>query len=119
MKYSTGEPFVMKGGGIEIEDKGGGIEIEGLSDAKGENYFETFKPAGEHVSLRLDEIEIKPITNIVFSIDEKNLMTFSEEGIKFHTDNFPDYTPDDFAEKFLYLISNSYDITFTKKVNDE
>ena len=52
--------------------------------------------------------------SIVMRIEDKNMLTFSENGITFHRENFPDFTPDDFAEKFLWLIENTYDVKFTK-----
>ena len=58
-------------------------------------------------------------SKIEFNIDDKVLITLSNDGITIHRDNFPDFKPDDFVEKFCYLIENSFDVKFERKNQDD
>lgn len=51
-----------------------------------------------------------------FSLKDKEIIRISEEdGIKFSLENFPDWTPDDFAKAFVDILQKIYRVKFEEK----
>jgi len=55
--------------------------------------------------------------SIIFAIEDMRLISINEKGIRFHVENWPDYTQDDFAKEFIYILENSLEVSFEKKDN--
>ena len=54
---------------------------------------------------------------IVFSNEIDWIIEFSDEGIRFNREAFPDYTPDKFAQEFLRIIEYSWDVKFIRNLS--
>ncbi len=64
--------------------------------------------------------EFHPKPNIIkFDLKQKTFLTVSEEGIKFHTHNFPNWKLDVFAKEFVNILENSFSVRFNKKEMEE
>lgn len=50
----------------------------------------------------------EPNQDIVFLAGDKKIITINDLGIRFHLDNFPDYSPDDFAKEFIRILENGF-----------
>lgn len=52
---------------------------------------------------------------IIFEIDSGKIITMTNDGIKIHRENFPNFNPDDFVKAFLYILENLYTVKFERK----
>lgn len=64
-----------------------------------------------------DSVTLPP-NNFFFQFENKNLITITSKGeLIFHRENFPEYTADEFAEKFIRVIE-AYRFTTFKAYTD-
>lgn len=59
--------------------------------------------------------EIPPPSAFVFEIENEEILRIDQSGISFNRDNFSDWTPCEFAEVFIKVLENSWDIKFIKR----
>jgi len=69
--------------------------------------FEEFNP--KDMEFIINEISLG------FCVDNKLIITFSDKGIKFHLENFPNYTPDNFAMEFIKILETGFTVKFHTK----
>lgn len=75
----------------------------------------------DYVSLKLNEplgLNNNVPSAHVFHFNGKWLLEISHEGIKFNHDDFPDFTSDDFAEKFISILEKIYHLNFERRSNE-
>ncbi len=56
---------------------------------------------------------------IIFSCAHKDMMTITEQSIKVHRENFPEWNPDDFANEIINILEFNYNISFERKKNND
>lgn len=58
----------------------------------------------------------KPISQFIFYTDNgKWLIKINKDGIFFNKEEFPQMTPDQFAQCFIDILEASYNVTFEKR----
>lgn len=53
-----------------------------------------------------------------WQLDGTWIIKIDKEGIKFNREAFPDYKPDDFAEKFMHIMEQNFAVKFYKKIDE-
>jgi len=52
---------------------------------------------------------------ITFSLEDKELLQITPQGIKFNRKGFSNYKPDDFAKEFMYILESHFALRFCVK----
>jgi len=65
--------------------------------------------------MRKKQVEECKEPTITFSLEDKELLYITPQGMKFNRENFSDYTPDNFAREFMYILEEHFSVTFDVK----
>ena len=54
-------------------------------------------------------------SNIMFCLQDKEVLRFNEDGIFFNKEDFTQFTADDFVREFIHILESKFTVKFTKE----